>query len=141
MTDRFQQFVGGQRGPQLVKDGEPQDDPAQPDGYQAARRIRSFHFADVVFRSHTGAAQAFPWVQLRGWLRDETGRRMTFVWPEAVVKLTGRHLDQLEEDVMRRILAELRQIAPAHADKLPAETPVIVGMEIMTLEVAASLDG
>lgn len=139
MTDRFQQYVGAQRGPQLVKDSEPEDDPARPDGYQAARRIRSFHFSDVVFRTHKGAAQAFPWAQLRGWVRDDTGRRLTFVWPEGVVVLTGLHLDQLEEDILRRILAELRQVAPAEAGKVPEGTPVIFTMEVVPLEEAAGL--
>lgn len=137
MTDRFQQFVNGARGPQLVKDGEIADDEARPKGYEAVRRIRSFHFADVIFRTHRGAAFTFPWGHLRGWLCDETGRRLTFAWPEGTVELTGRHLDALEEDVMRRIVAELRQVKPGEADTLPEGVPVIIGMDVTLTGLAA----
>lgn len=130
MTDsRFQQRLAALNGPQLVKDA-PQDDAAEPASYEAVRRIRSFHFYDVAFRFHTGAVQAFPWAHLRGWLRDDDGRRVSFIWPEAMVVLTGRHLDTIEEDVMRRIVAELRQAAPGEADTIAAGVPVITGLEV-----------
>ncbi len=130
MTDRFQQHVAQGRSPQLVKDRDPQDDPATPDGYAAVRRIRSFHFADVVFRRHDGTTQAFPWVYLRSWLGDGKGTRLTLIWPEMVVSLTGRHLDTIEENIMRRIVAEFRQVAPGQADQVPAGVPVILTMDV-----------
>ena len=119
-----------------AKAAVPEDDAARPDGYEAVRRIRSYHFADVIFRSHRGAAQAFPWSHLRSWLRDDGGQRMSFVWPEAVVVLTGRHLDRFEEDVMRRIVAEFRQVTPGDGGSLLPGVPVIVTMEISTLDMA-----
>lgn len=142
MNDRFQQFVSGQRPaatPQLVKQGEPEaDDVAQPAGYEAVRRIRSFSFADVVFRSHNGAAQAFPAYALRTWLADGAGRRLTLIWPEGEVLMTGRHLNLIEEDLMRRIVAEFRQVAPSAADAVPAAVPVIETLDIRPLGAADS---
>ena len=134
MSDRFQEFVASARGPKLVKSGEPADDPAQPDHYEAVRRIRSYQFADVVFRTHRGAAQAFPWSQLRSWIRDDAGRRLSFLWPEAAIILTGRNLHQFEEDVMRRIVAELRQVNPAALETVPDDVPVIETMEIRPID-------
>ena len=138
MNDRFQQFVTAQRppapAPQLVKQGEPEaDDAARPEAYEAVRRIRSFSFADVVFRFHNGAAQAFPAYALRTWLADGAGRRLTLIWPEGEVSMTGRHLVQLEEHLMRRIVAEFRQVAPMAADSVPDGTPVIETLEIRPL--------
>ena len=135
MTDSpFQALVREREGPKLVKNSAPDDDPASPDGYQAVRRIRSFQFADVVFRTHRGAVQAFPWSHLRTWAHDDTGRRMTLIWPEVVVVLTGRGLDNLHEDLMRRIIAELRQVAPGQADAVPPGLPVIESMDITPLD-------
>lgn len=146
MTDSFQAMIQGARTPQLVKDAGPKeqapaDDAARPESYEAMRRIRSFHFSDVVFRQHSGAAQAFPWGFMRSWLCDETGTRLTLVWPEAVVTLTGRHLDLIEEPMMRRIVAELRQVAPGKAAAVPAGVPVIITMEIGLIDAVAAAAG
>lgn len=137
MNDRFQQFVRPTASPQLVKQGEPvADDDARPSGYEAVRRIRSFSFADVVFRFHNGAAQAFPAYALRTWLADGAGQRLTLIWPEGEVSMSGRHLDLIEEDLMRRIVAEFRQVAPSAAADLPTGVPVIEMLEIRPLGAA-----
>ena len=140
MTDNpFQTLIRereAKQQPAAAKPPPPEDDPARPASYEAVRRIRSYHFADVVFRSHRGAAQAFPWSHLRSWLRDDTGRGMSFVWPEAVGVLTGRHLDRFEEDVMRRIVAEFRQVTPGDGESLLPGVPVIATMEISLLDTA-----
>lgn len=127
---------GGSR-PELVKDSVPEDDAANPDGYEAVRRIRSFHFSDVIFRSHRGSAQAFPWAYLRSWVIDETGQRMSFIWPEAVVILTGRNFRVFEEDVMRRIVAEFRQVRPGQGDDVPPGLPVIETIDIAAIGTTA----
>lgn len=128
---------GGGKVAQLVKDGPPQDDAAKPDSYEAVRRIRSYYFSDVIFRSYRGSAQAFPWSYLRSWVIDETGRRMSLIWPEAVVILTGRNLGAFEEDVIRRIVAEFRQVRPGQGDGVPPSLPVIETMEVTAMGTTA----
>lgn len=132
-ADRFGSFSDK---PQLVKAGEPVDDEARPATYQAIRRIHTFRFSDVVFRYHNGAAQAFPSYALRTWLADGSGRRLTLIWPEGEVSLTGRHLDQIEEPLMRRIVAEFRQVPPFAGNNMPEGVPVIETMEIRPLGIA-----
>ena len=130
MSDnRFQKYVTA-NAPQLVKNDVPEDDPARPNDYQAVRRVRSYAFNDVLFRSHTGAAQALPWAYLRSWLIDETGSRLVMIWPEIEVSLTGRHLGRFEEDLQRRIIAEFRQAKPGLAGSFPADEPVVDTMQL-----------
>ena len=114
----------------------PADDPASPTGYEAVRRIRSYSFSDVVFRSHTGAAHAFPWSYLRSWLCDETGTQLTLIWPEMVVSLAGTGLAQLQEDLRRRIIAEFRQAKPGEVMTAAPGVPVIHTMKIEPIDMA-----
>lgn len=135
MSDRFQNYVRPAAA-QLVKNGEPiADDEARPKGYEAVRRIRSYSFADMVMRRHDGSAQAFPAHALRTWIADGRGRHLTLIWPEGEVSMTGRHLDLIEEDLMRRIVAEFRQVAPS-ADDVADGVPVIETLDIRPLGTA-----
>jgi hypothetical protein len=79
------------------------------------------------------ARQAFPWAHLRTRFDDGTGTRLTLIWPEAEVLLTGRNLDQLEDDMQRCIVAEFRQVEPNAALDLAEGAPVIERMEIRAL--------
>ncbi len=128
MSDNYRALIEGRPTPLSTEKPVERDDPAHPEQYLAIRRIFSFDFHDVLFRRHTGAVQAFPWIFMRGWLIDETGSRLTLIWPEMEVSLTGLHLDKIEMDLQRRIIAEFRQIPIGQAEMLPEGTPVIMAM-------------
>lgn len=133
---KFQEHVTRTQARQVpaVVEAPPADDAACPPVYEAVRRIRSFNFSDVVFRSHTGAAQAFPWSHLRSWLCDETGTQLTLIWPEMVVSLSGTSLQLLQEDLMRRIIAEFRQAKPGEVMAAAPGVPVIHVLKIEAID-------
>lgn len=129
MSDSFQELItGGQPATRLVKNGEPEDDPIFPKVYQAVRHIRTYAPSDAAFRHHTGGVQGFPWMRLNSWLSDGTGSRLTLVWPEMEITLTGRNLHTIEDAIQRRIIGEFRQVEPDMADTLPDGIPVIIAM-------------
>jgi hypothetical protein len=126
MSDSFQELIaGGQPATRLVKNGEPEDDPMFPKVYQAVRHIRTYAPSDAAFRHHAGGVQGFPWMRLNSWLGDGTGSRLTLVWPEMEVTLTGRNLHTVEDAIQRRIIGEFRQVEPDKADTIMAGLPVI----------------
>lgn len=127
MTDKFQQFVAGMRP---ATDDQADDDPIRADGYRAVRRVRTFAFPDVWFTDHAGLGHAFQWAHLRRMLRDAAGTRLTLVWPDGEVTLTGRHLDRLHHDIERRVIAEFFQVVPGRADAVPDGEPVITSMRV-----------
>lgn len=132
MSDKFQQYVAAARpaAPAVGPDEKPQDDPARSDSYRAVRRVRTFAFPDVWFTDHTGLGQAFQWAHLRRMVRDAAGTRLMLIWPDGEVTLTGRHLDQLHEDIQRRIISEFFQVTPGLADAVPAGEPVVTSLRV-----------
>lgn len=130
MADKFQQFIASARPQAGVPPEEPQDDPIQATEYRATRRVRSFRFPDVWFTDHTGLGQAFQWAHVRRMIKDGKGTRLTIIWTDGEVALSGRHLDKLEQDIQRRIIAEFYQVTPGMADRVPGDQPVITSMKI-----------
>ena len=47
--------------------------------------------------------------------------------------MTGRNLSLIEEDLMRRIVAEFRQVAPSAVDTVAEGSPVIETLKIRSL--------
>jgi hypothetical protein len=140
MSDKFQQFVAGVRPQTATRSDETQDDPAQAAEYRAIRRVRTFAFPDVWFTDHTGLGQAFQWAHVRRMIKDGKGTRLTLIWTDGEVALTGRHLDRLEEDIQRRIIAEFYQITPGTADQITNDQPVITSMKIAPIGENAAED-
>lgn len=141
MSDKFQQFVAGVRPQAAVpQEDAPKDDPIEAKDYRAVRRVRTFAFPDVWFTDHSGLGQAFQWAHVRRMMKDAGGTRLSMIWSDAEVALTGRHLDKLHEDIQRRIISEFFQVAPSMAGDVPAGEPVILSMRIGLAEEQAGAD-
>ena len=141
MSDKFQQFIAGAR-PQAtaLQEDALKDDPIEPKGYRAIRRVRTFSCPDVWFTDHSGMGQAFQWAHVRRMMKDAAGTRLTMIWSDAEVTLTGRHLDKLNEVIQRRIISEFFQVPPSVAGDVPEGEPVILSMRIGLMEENAGAD-